>query len=97
MKLKGLIGGCLAVAIFVLAACSSDDSSASGGSCSEAKKVADQCKSQPSDGGAKITVDFDEGKCNSAGDQGKKAADCIVANKSRCDCLLACSLQGSCP
>ena len=88
----------LVASLVGLVACSSDDSSSStANSCAEAKKVSDDCNaSQPKDGGTSVTVNFDQGKCESAGDNGKKAADCIVANKGNCDCLLKCSVNGSC-
>jgi hypothetical protein len=89
---------CVAAVTLVvgLVACSSDGSSSAASSCAEAKKVADECNAKPKDGGASVTVNFDQGKCESGGDQAKKAADCIVQNKSNCDCILACSIQGSC-
>ncbi|CAN5753014.1 hypothetical protein BH11MYX4_BH11MYX4_53300 [soil metagenome] len=88
---------CAGVASMVgVVACSSDDSSASAASCSQAKSISDSCKSQPKDGGSSITLDFDQAKCESGGDQGKKVADCIVANKSNCDCLLKCAVNGAC-
>ncbi len=79
-----------------LVACSSDDSSSSGvaSSCAEAKSVSDACKSAPKEGGVSLTADFDQAKCESAGDQGKKVADCIIANKSNCDCTLKCAVTG---
>jgi hypothetical protein len=86
-----------AVALAVgLVACSSssDDASGSAASCAQAKSVSDSCKSAPKEGGVSITVDFDQAKCESGGDQGKKVADCIVANKSNCDCVLKCAVTG---
>jgi hypothetical protein len=77
-----------------LVACSSDDEKSSASSCAEAKKVSDSCNSQPKDGGSSITTGFDQAKCESGGDQSKKVADCIVANKSNCDCILKCGLSG---
>ena len=103
MKLVRFFTLGLAVSLAGLVACSSDDdgttssaSSTSPGGCAEAKKVADECNAKPWDGGAKLSVKFDEAKCESSGDQGKKAADCIVAHRDDCDCLLSCSLTGSC-
>jgi len=76
-------------------ACSSDDSSsATASSCAQAKSVSDTCNSAPKEGGVSITTSFDQAKCESAGDSGKKIADCIVANKSNCDCLLKCAVTG---
>lgn len=87
-----------AVALVVgLVACSSSDDSSSSGvasSCAQAKSVSDACKTAPKEGGVSITADFDQAKCESAGDQGKKVADCIVANKSNCDCTLKCAVTG---
>jgi hypothetical protein len=77
-----------------LVACSSDESTSSASSCAEAKKVSDSCNAQPKDGGGSITTNFDQAKCESGGDQSKKVADCIVANKSNCDCILKCGLSG---
>jgi hypothetical protein len=81
------------------AACSSDDSSSttSGGSCAEAKKVADECNAKPTDGGTTITINFDQAKCESAGAQGETAAKCIVANRTKCECFVACGIKGTCP
>jgi hypothetical protein len=87
-----------AVASFVaLAACSSSSDSAAS-SCSSAKQVSDDCnaKQGSGDGGTKVTTNFDAAKCEQAGDNGKKVADCIVANKDNCDCILKCSLGGTC-
>jgi hypothetical protein len=89
--------------IFLVAAAVACSSSSSGGSsdqatsCQNAKVTADNCNNQPSDGGAKITVNFDEAKCESGGAQAKTAADCITANKTNCSCVLSCSLKGTCP
>ena len=99
---KGLVASVAAfVGVATFAACSSssdDASSAQASSCSQAKTVVDSCNSkQPADGGLKVTVNFDEAKCESGGDQGKKFADCIVANKDNCDRPAACGLKGSCP
>lgn len=98
MKLVRFFVVGLAVSLVALVACSSDDSSSSAtSSCAEAKKVSDACNAQqPKDGGASITTNFDQAKCESGGDQAKKAADCIVANKNNCDCQLKCALTGSC-
>jgi hypothetical protein len=96
MKFARFIAVALVASLVGLVACSSDDSSSAASSCAEAKKVADSCNSQPQDGGASVTVTFDQAKCESGGDQAKKAADCIVANKGNCDCPLKCSLTGSC-
>lgn len=76
------------------AACSSDDPSTTASPCAEAKKVSDDCKVESADSG--ISFKFDEAKCESGGDQAKAAATCIVNNKSNCNCLLKCSLSGSC-
>jgi hypothetical protein len=89
-----------AIASFVtLVACSSDSSTTGdqASSCTSAKQVSDDCAKQ-SDGGSSgsVTVTFDEAKCESGGAQAKTAADCIVTNKSNCDCVLKCSLAGSC-
>jgi hypothetical protein len=88
-----------AVALAIgLVACSSDDSSnsATASSCAQAKSVADSCNAQPKEGGVQMTANFDQGKCESGGDAAKKVADCIVANKSNCDCILKCGLTGAC-
>jgi len=78
-----------------LVACSSDDSSSNGASCSQAKSISDSCNAAPKDGGSSgLTVTFDQGKCESGGDAAKKVADCIVANKSNCDCTLKCAVTG---
>jgi hypothetical protein len=91
----------LILALFAAtAACSSDESSSttSSGACAEAKKVADDCNAkQPADGGTSTKITFDQAKCESAGAQGQTMAQCIVTNKSNCDCFLACGIKGSCP
>jgi hypothetical protein len=98
MKLSQLFAVAVVASLVGLVACSDDDASSAASSCAEAKKVSDECNAkQPTDGGATVTTDFDQAKCESGGDQAKKAADCIVANRDRCDCSLACALQGSCP
>jgi hypothetical protein len=81
------------------AACSSDDdSNSTGGACAQAKKVADDCNAkQNPDSGSTTTITFDQAKCESAGSQGQTAANCIVANKSNCDCFIACGIKGTCP
>ena len=85
----------VALAVGLVACSSSDDaSSATASSCAQAKSVSDACKSAPKEGGVSITVDFDQAKCEGAGDKGKKVADCIVANKSNCDCTLKCAITG---
>lgn len=81
-------------ALLALIGCSSDDNS-SASACDEAAKVSDSCSTSAGDGGSSITVKFDAAKCKQT-DQGKKAAQCIVDNKSKCDCVLKCSLAGSC-
>lgn len=92
----------LVTSIVGLVACSSDDGATQSENanqpepCAEAKKVADECNAKPAKDGAKITADFDTAKCQSSGEQGKKAAECIVTNKSNCDCLLQCALTGAC-
>jgi hypothetical protein len=100
MKLARLLVLGATVSLVALVACSSSDDGSGGAasSCSSAKKIADDCKAnaKPSDGGVSITVDFDEAKCESAGDQGKQAADCIVQHKDNCDCVAQCSITGSC-
>ena len=90
----------LVASFAALVACSSDDAESSSNAatpspCAEAKQVADDCNAKQT-GSSKVTVNFDQAKCESSGDQGKKAAECIVANKSNCDCLVKCSLAGSC-
>ena len=86
---------CLALGTF---ACSSDDTSSTGSACAEAKKVADECNAkQPEDGGTKVTVNFDQAKCESGGSQTQTAAQCIVNNRSNCECFIACGIKGSCP
>lgn len=82
-------------ALLALIGCSSDDSTSSASACDEAAKVSDSCSTSGGDGGSSITVKFDAAKCKQT-DQGKKAAQCIVDNKSKCDCVLKCSLAGSC-
>ena len=95
MKLTQILSivalGCLVAST----ACSSDDENSAASSCGEAKKVADACNAnKPADGGVSVSVNFKEEECTKAGDQGKKVADCIVANKSNCDCVVKCSLTG---
>lgn len=104
MKIAHVLACTFAFAVVGTVACSSDDSNGSTGgtssaatSCGSAKQVADECNAKPADGGAKTTITFKQDECEKAGDQGKKVADCIVANKSNCDCFLSCSLKGSCP
>ncbi len=80
----GLLSTSALVVCFM--ACSSPASNA----CADAKKVVEQCSS------AGLSVQFDQGKCESGGDQGHRAAECIVANRDRCECTLACALAGSC-
>jgi hypothetical protein len=77
-----------------LVACSSDSSSGSS-ACQQAKTVIDSCNAKPQDGGLTVTTKFDSAQCEGS-DQAKKAAQCIVDNKSNCDCIIKCSLQGSC-
>lgn len=103
MKPARILALALVASLVGLVACSDDDEGGSTGStasaassCAEAKKVADECNAKPQDGGAQVTVTFDQAKCESSGDQGKKAADCIVANRSNCDCLAKCAISGSC-
>jgi len=98
MKLSRLFAIAAVTSVAGLIACSSDDESTGSGSqastCAEAKKNAEACSSK-TDGGS-VTVTFDQAKCESGGDQAKKAADCINTNKSNCDCLIKCQLSGSC-
>ncbi len=97
--LRSLALAALASLAFQTVACSSDDNSGSTGSaCAEAKKVADECNAkQPTDGGATQTITFDQAKCESAGQQGQTMAQCIVNNRTNCDCFLSCGLKGTCP
>ncbi len=96
MKLARSFAVAGAALMLTLVACASSDSSSSGGSaCAQAKSVADTCNAKPQDGGAKVTLTFDQGKCEGS-DQGKKAAQCIVDNKNNCDCILKCTLTGAC-
>lgn len=98
MKLSHTLFTASAVALMVtLVACSDDDStSGAASSCASAKKVSDDCNAKPAEGGVSVTTDFDQAKCESGGDQAKKAADCIAANPQNCDCVLKCALTGSC-
>lgn len=99
MKLVRFFAIGLVASVVGLVACGSDDdeSNSTASSCAEAKKVTDECNAkQPTDGGTSVTTNFDQGKCESGGDQAKKVADCIVANKDNCDCSLKCALTGSC-
>ncbi len=76
-----------------LAACSASKTEIlDANACAEAKRVTNQCTSS----GSGIKVDFDQSKCETGGDQAKKAADCIVANKDRCECAVSCALVGTC-
>ena len=84
------LGAALAISMI---ACSSDDTSSAASNCDEAANVAKSCSSS-SDAGS-VTFNFDAAKCK-GNDQGEKAAACIVANKTKCDCMLKCSLNGSC-
>lgn len=97
MKLVRSFAVSFGIALMVtISACSSSSSdSSSSGSCDEAKTVADSCNAKPQDGGTSISITFDSAACAQS-DQGKKAAQCIVDNKSNCDCILKCSLTGSC-
>jgi hypothetical protein len=84
----GFLAGLVAVV-----ACS--DSTASA--CEDAAKAVEACNAnQSSDSGVSIKVTFDAKKCQDSGDTGKKAADCINANKGKCDCMGKCALSGSC-
>ena len=97
MKLSRLFALAAVTSVTGLIACSSDDSTGSGSqasTCAEAKTAAESCSSSSDAGSVKIT--FDQAKCESGGDQAKKAAECIVQNKSNCDCHIKCQLQGSC-
>ena len=97
MKLRTfVVPGFLAMFVTVVA-CSSDDAAApaGGSSCDQASKVADDCNAKPSEGGIKTTITFDKAKCESS-DQGKKAAQCIVDNKTNCDCFIKCTINGTC-
>jgi hypothetical protein len=81
--------------IFVVAACSSSSDSSSD-PCGEASQIVESCNAMQPDTGASVTITFDKTQCQQAGDQGKKAAQCIIDNKSNCTCPLKCSLSGSC-
>lgn len=93
MKLRSVLSLVGVFAVVGLIACSSDSSSSSSDSCDDAATVAKGCGT--SDGGSGVTITFDAAKCKQS-DQGKAAAKCIVDNKSKCDCVLKCSLNGSC-
>ena len=97
-SLRLLVLAALAALALGNVACSSDDSSTTGGSCAEAKKVADECNAkQDPDSGSTTTITFDQAKCESGGSQAQTAAQCMVTNRSKCDCMFACALKGSCP
>jgi hypothetical protein len=84
----GLLAGLVAIV-----ACSDSVASA----CEDASKAVEACNAkQSSDSGVSVTLTFDAKKCQDSGDQGKKAADCINANKDKCDCMAKCAVQGSC-
>ncbi len=96
MKPVRLVSVVLVAFLVGLLACSSDDSSAAD-SCQAASDVSKKCDAQQSssDGGSsvKVTTTFDVAKCQQS-DQGKKIADCMVANQNNCDCMLKCALSG---
>ena len=95
--LRLLVVSSLASLLLTLVACSSDSSPSSGDACSQAKTVADSCNSKPAgDSGTSTTFTLDVAQCQSAGDKGQKVAQCIVDNKSNCDCLVKCAIGGSC-
>jgi hypothetical protein len=97
MKLRSFVMPALLSLFVTVVACSSDDTAATAGgsSCEQASKVADDCNAKPSEGGVKVTINFDKAKCESS-DQAKKAAQCIADNKTNCDCFIKCQINGSC-
>src|SRR5436309_998262 len=94
--LRLLVVSSLASLFVTLVACSSDSSSSGGDACSQAKTVADSCSTKSGDSGTGTTITFDVAQCQNAGDKGQKVAQCIVDNKSNCDCFVKCALSGSC-
>lgn len=99
MKLARLlaVGSVASLVLLVAVTGCSDDASSSN--CQAAADVAKKCDAQQSTadagGGSSITVTskFDVQKCEES-DQGKKIADCIVANQNNCDCQIKCALTG---
>jgi hypothetical protein len=94
MKLRALLTVGFLSLFVALVACSSDTTASGADTCDQASKVADDCNAKPAEGGVKITLTFDKAKCASSD---KKAAQCIVDNKTNCDCFIACGVKGTCP